>query len=165
MKKPPKKLERPRRGREVGKREEPTTKNENVIYGVNPVLEALRSNARRVERLIVASSANQHRLREILQLAHDAHLRIDHFSPEQIERLVGLKANHQGVAAYASAAEYVPADHILEKVGHDALLLLLDGVEDPRNFGAILRTAECAGVEGVFIPDRRAVGITETVAK
>jgi 23S rRNA (guanosine2251-2'-O)-methyltransferase len=59
----------------------------------------------------------------------------------------------------------VDADTILETCGNNALLLVLDGVEDPRNFGAILRTAECAGVDGILIPERRSVGLTETVAK
>jgi 23S rRNA (guanosine2251-2'-O)-methyltransferase len=165
MKKTPRKIERPKRRREFEKRAEPRAKNENMIYGLNPVLEVLRSDTRRVERLIVAAGANQHRLRDILELARTAGLRTDRVSNEQIDRLVGHEANHQGVAACVAAAEYVSADQIVESAGGDSLLLLLDGVEDPRNLGAILRTAESAGVDGVFIPDRRAVGLTETVAK
>jgi 23S rRNA (guanosine2251-2'-O)-methyltransferase len=69
------------------------------------------------------------------------------------------------VIAYAASADYVSPDKILDNAGEVPLLVLLDGVEDPRNLGAILRTAECAGVDGVFIPERRAVGLTETVAK
>jgi 23S rRNA (guanosine2251-2'-O)-methyltransferase len=146
------------------KREDHATSNENVVYGLMPVLEILRSNSRRVERLILASGVNQNRVRELLELAHEADLRVDRVSSDQIDRLSG-RANHQGVAAIVAAAEYVDADEIFGKLGEDALLLLLDGVEDPRNLGAILRTAECAGVNGVFIPERRAVGLTETVAK
>jgi 23S rRNA (guanosine2251-2'-O)-methyltransferase len=73
--------------------------------------------------------------------------------------------NHQGVVAFIAAADYVDADEILDELDQNALVLVLDGVEDPRNLGAILRTAECAGVGGVFIPERRAVGLTETVTK
>ena len=73
--------------------------------------------------------------------------------------------NHQGVVAYAASADYVSADEIFENASEIPLLVLLDGVEDPRNFGAILRTVEVAGADGVFIPERRAVGLTETVAK
>lgn len=146
------------------KRDEQKSANENVVYGVMPVLEVLRSNSRRVERLIVATGAGQNRLTEIFDLAHRADLRIDRVSNEQLERFAG-RGNHQGVAAIVAAAEYVDADVIMSKIGDEALLLLLDGVEDPRNLGAILRTAECAGVDGVFIPERRAVGLTETVAK
>jgi len=137
----------------------------NIVFGVSPVLEALRANSRRVEKIIVANGSKEHRLRHIFDLAKERHLIIDRVSREQLDRLTGREVNHQGVAAIISAADYVAADEILDDIGEGALLLLLDGVEDPRNLGAILRTAECAGVDGVFIPERRAVGLTETVAK
>jgi 23S rRNA (guanosine2251-2'-O)-methyltransferase len=73
--------------------------------------------------------------------------------------------NHQGVAAKTSAAAYADTDEILANIDARSLLLVLDGVEDPRNFGAILRTAECAGVTSVVIPERRSVGLTETVVR
>jgi 23S rRNA (guanosine2251-2'-O)-methyltransferase len=146
------------------KRDDRPPANENVVYGLMPVLEILRSNSRRIERLVIASGSNQHRIRELLELAHQTGLRVDRVSAEQVDRLTG-RGNHQGVAAIVAASEYIDADVILGGIGDDALLLLLDGVEDPRNLGAILRTAECAGVEGVFLPERRAVGLTETVAK
>ena len=137
----------------------------NVIYGVMPVLEVLRSNPGRVERLVIANGAAKHRLREIFDIAHDANIRIDTVDQDQLKRIAGPDSNHQGVLAISAAANYFDADTILEAVNADTLLLLLDGVEDPRNLGAILRTAECAGVDGVFIPERRAVGLTETVSK
>ena len=146
------------------KRDDQKPTNDHVVYGVMPVLEILRSNSRRVERLVIASGSNEHRLRDIFDLANEADLRVDRVSNDQIERLAG-RGNHQGVAAIVAAAEYVDADEILETIADDALLLVLDGVEDPRNLGAILRTAECAGVDGIFIPERRAVGLTETVSK
>jgi 23S rRNA (guanosine2251-2'-O)-methyltransferase len=114
---------------------------------------------------MVASGAAKHRLREILEIARKAKFRVDTVDQVQLMRLAGEGVNHQGVLAISSAADYVNADAILENLGEEVLLLLLDGVEDPRNLGAILRTAECAGVEGVFIPERRAVGLTETAAK
>jgi 23S rRNA (guanosine2251-2'-O)-methyltransferase len=89
----------------------------------------------------------------------------------ELARAVGTGANHQGVVAIIAAAGYTDADELLDelaaRVGTDAppLIVALDGVEDPRNLGAILRTAECAGVHGVFVPERRAAGLTETVAK
>jgi 23S rRNA (guanosine2251-2'-O)-methyltransferase len=102
---------------------------------------------------------------EIMDLARDAGIRIDKGPRENLTRQAGPDANHQGVIAFVSAADYVEPDEILDQPGADALLLILDGIEDPRNFGAMLRSAECAGVDGVFIPSRRAVGITDTVAK
>ena len=138
---------------------------ENTIYGVLPVTEALRSRPRRIERVLTAEGAKAHRLAEIRELARAADVRLDRVSREELERLVPTGVNHQGVAAIAAAASYVSAEEIFECAGEMPLYLVLDGVEDPRNFGAILRSAECAGVDGVFIPERRAVGLTETVAK
>ncbi|PYS86545.1 MAG: 23S rRNA (guanosine(2251)-2'-O)-methyltransferase RlmB [Acidobacteria bacterium] len=158
-------IERPRRDRELRTDDVAKPANENIVFGVMPVLEALRSKSGRVERLSIAVGSNPHRLREIFDLAHSAGLRIDRLSSEQLDRITGRDVNHQGVVAFVAAADYADPDAIFASLSNDTLLLLLDGVEDPRNLGAILRTAECAGVGGVFIPERRAVGLTETVAK
>jgi 23S rRNA (guanosine2251-2'-O)-methyltransferase len=136
-----------------------------VIFGVLPVLEALRSNARRVEKIVVAEGARTHRLSEIFDLAREHRVILDRSQGERLDRLAGPGNNHQGVVAFAAAADYVDADEILDSIEGEALLVLLDGVEDPRNLGAVLRTAECSGADGVFIPERRAVGLNETVAK
>ena len=129
------------------------------------MLEALRANARRVDKVFVAEGAKEHRLNEIFELARSGGVMVDRISRESLSRLVGMGANHQGVAAVSSSADYVLPDEIFEDIGNEALLVVLDGVEDPRNLGAILRTVECAGGDGVFIPERRAVGLTDTVAK
>lgn len=154
--------ERPREPREF-QREEPPRRN--TIFGVNPVLELLRSGSHRVERIMIVDGTREHRLTEINELARSQSVIIDRVERAKLERLTGNDVNHQGVAAVIAAADYADADTILNAGGEDALLLVLDGVEDPRNLGAILRTAECAGVGGVFIPERRAVGLTDTVAK
>jgi len=137
----------------------------NALYGVLPVLEALRSNNRRVEKIVVAEGARQHRLNEIFDLAREHRIIVENVPRERLERLVEAGVNHQGVVAIAAAADYVDSDEILDVAADPALFVILDGVEDPRNLGAILRTVECAGADGVFIPERRAVGLTETVAK
>ena len=139
--------------------------SQGVIFGVLPVLEALRSNARRVEKIVVAEGARTHRLSEIFDLAREHRVIVDRTPGERLDRIAGAGNNHQGVVAFAAAADYVNADEILDSIEGEALLVLLDGVEDPRNLGAVLRTAECAGADGVFIPERRAVGLNETVAK
>ena len=136
-----------------------------IIFGVLPVLEALRSNARRVEKIVIAEGARVHRLSEIFDLAREHRIIIDRTNGERLNTLAGAGNSHQGVVAFAAAADYVDADDILKMIEGEALLVLLDGVEDPRNLGAVLRTAECAGSHGVFIPERRAVGLNETVAK
>jgi 23S rRNA (guanosine2251-2'-O)-methyltransferase len=141
------------------------TQDSRLIFGVLPVLEALRANARRIDKVIIAEGAKEHRLNEIFDLARDHGVLIDRMSRENLSRLVGGGANHQGVAAIAAAADYVSSDEIFDAISGVALIVVLDGIEDPRNLGAILRTVECSGADGVFIPDRRAVGLTDTVAK
>lgn len=135
-----------------------------VTFGVLPVLEALRADTRRIDRIVVAEGAREKRLQEIFDLARQKGIRLDRVPREKIEKLVAPPANHQGVVAFAAAADYVSVDEILD-ASRDPLIVILDGVEDPRNLGAVLRTVECAGADGVVIPERRAVGLNETVAK
>jgi 23S rRNA (guanosine2251-2'-O)-methyltransferase len=141
------------------------------LYGVAPVLEALRAGQRTIERVTIAEGARHNRLRELIELARSANVPVHFASRVELARFVGADANHQGVVASVAAARYMDADDLLDalasRVGTDdpPLVVVLDGVEDPRNLGAILRTVECAGAHGVFVPERRAVGLTETVAK
>jgi 23S rRNA (guanosine2251-2'-O)-methyltransferase len=148
------------------KREEPA-RRENIIFGVLPVLEALRAEKRRVDKIFVLEGARENRLNEIFQLARENNILLQRTSRENLARMVEDGANHQGIVAFIASAEYADAGRLFEEIvgKENSLTLLLDGVEDPRNFGAILRTAECAGADAVFIPERRAVGLTETVAK
>src|SRR5688572_23284378 len=99
----------------------------NIIFGVSPVLEALRANSRRIDKVIIAGGAKEHRLREIFELANQRRLVIDRGSREQLDRITGRGANHQGVAAFIAAADYVDADDILDSLDQNALLLALDG--------------------------------------
>jgi 23S rRNA (guanosine2251-2'-O)-methyltransferase len=134
------------------------------IYGVLPVLEALRANNRRIERIIVADSARHERLREVIEAARNADIPVRREPKAALDRLSG-NANHQGVMAVIAAAKYADADSILASITPETLLILLDGVEDTHNLGAILRTAECAGATAVIIPERRAAHLTDVVAK
>jgi 23S rRNA (guanosine2251-2'-O)-methyltransferase len=134
------------------------------IYGVLPVLEALRANNRRIERIIIADSARHERLREVIEAARNADIPVRREPKAALDRLSG-NANHQGVMAVIAAAKYADADAILASITPETLLILLDGVEDTHNLGAILRTAECAGATAVIIPERRAAHLTDVVAK
>ncbi|MBC7933700.1 MAG: 23S rRNA (guanosine(2251)-2'-O)-methyltransferase RlmB [Rubrivivax sp.] len=140
------------------------------VFGVQPVLEALRARVRPIERITVAEGAHEARLREIFELARAANVPVRRAPRTELQRLVA-GANHQGVVATIAAARYADADELLDslaaRVGTDEqpLAVVLDGVEDPRNLGAIIRTIECAGAHGVFVPERRAAGLTETAAK
>jgi 23S rRNA (guanosine2251-2'-O)-methyltransferase len=134
------------------------------IYGVLPVLEALRAGARRIDRILVAEGARDSRLREVFEAARRARVPIRHEPRVSLDR-ISHNANHQGVIAVTSAATFADADDLLNKVSSETIFILLDGVEDPHNLGAIIRTAECGGASAVIIPERRAVHLTETVAK
>lgn len=130
-----------------------------------PVLEALRAEQRRVDKVLIAEGAKEHRIGEIVDLCRSRSIPWSRVGREVLARHAGADANTQGVVAFSASAEYVSADEILDGGSEIPFVLLLDGVEDPRNLGAILRVAECAGVDGVIIPERRAVGLTDTVAK
>jgi 23S rRNA (guanosine2251-2'-O)-methyltransferase len=130
----------------------------------------LRAGQRRIEQITIAAGARDERLRELLELAREKGIPIHRLPRFELDRAVS-GANHQGIVARTAAVPYHEPDQLLEVLvgnlerGRAPLALGLDGIEDPRNMGAILRTAECAGVDGVFVPERRAVGLTETVAK
>lgn len=147
------------------------------LYGTMPVLEALRAGNRTLERIILAHGIKSAKISEIVAHARKAHIPIAYQTRSDLSRLIGSES-HQGVAAFISAYEYADLEKLLDSlfdslkphVAHDRtysapLLVVLDGVEDPRNLGAIIRTAECAGADAVIIPERRAVGLTETVVK
>jgi 23S rRNA (guanosine2251-2'-O)-methyltransferase len=142
----------------------------NTIYGLNPVLEALRVGKKQLQQITIAEGARHERLRELLELAKRARVPVHRMPRSALDRVLP-GVTHQGVLARIAASSYRNADDLLEELGSQVntasppLVLGLDAVEDPRNLGAILRTAECAGVGGVFIPERRAVGLTATVAK
>jgi 23S rRNA (guanosine2251-2'-O)-methyltransferase len=134
------------------------------IYGILPVLEALRARARRIEKILIAEGAKTDRLRDIFDAARRAGVVIRREPRVALDRMTG-NASHQGVVAIIAAASYADEEELLAQVSNETLLVLLDGIEDPRNLGAIIRTAECAGASAVIIPDRRAAHITDTVVK
>ena len=122
-----------------------------IVYGVNPVLEALRAERVRTVRLASASR----RTAEIRRLARDGGIPVIAVSPAALERLAGGAA-HQGVAAEVDPPEAVSLEALIDGLREPALLLVLDGIEDPGNLGAILRSAEAAGIDGVIRQTRRA---------
>ncbi len=138
-----------------------------MIFGINPVMEALRAG-RPVQRLLVGDHRRHDKdVNEILRLAKSAHVEV-RMAPREALNREAPQGVHQGVIAYTAAHEYASLDDILKipsERGQTPFFLILDGLEDPRNLGAVLRTAEAAGVHGVIIPERRAAGLTETVAK
>jgi 23S rRNA (guanosine2251-2'-O)-methyltransferase len=144
--------------------------SQDLIYGPNAVLEALRAGKRQIETITILESARPDRLKSLIDLAREKDVPVHRVPRLDLDRTLG-DVRHQGVIARIAAARYADPDELLDqldrKIGtaDPPLVLALDGVEDPRNMGSILRTAECAGVHGVFIAERRAVGLTSVVAK
>ncbi len=143
----------------------PLKTNASLIYGLLPVLEALRAENRRIDKVVIADGAKEHRLSEIIDLCRERSIAWNRVPRETFAKHLESGVNHQGVIAFVASADYVSTDEILDNTADVPLIVVLDGVEDPRNLGAILRTAEGAGVDGVIIPERRAVGLNDTVAK
>ncbi len=146
-------------------KEEHTSGKTNIIIGRNPVMEALKSG-REIEKLLIAKDA-EGSIRKIIGMAKEKTLSYQFAEKTALDRIAGGRT-HQGVVAYISAHEYCDVEDILEKArqeGEDPFIVILDGIEDPHNLGAIMRSADGAGAHGVIIPKRRAAGITDVVAK
>ncbi|MEK6409124.1 MAG: 23S rRNA (guanosine(2251)-2'-O)-methyltransferase RlmB [Acidobacteriota bacterium] len=134
------------------------------IYGVLPVLEALKASGRRIDRIVIAEGVRDARLREVMEAARRARVPIRREPRVSLDRLT-RNANHQGVIAITTAATYSDGDELLDRISPGTVFILLDGIEDPRNLGAIIRTAECGGASAVIVTERRAAHITDAVAK
>jgi len=136
----------------------------NLICGINPVLEALNAGTRHFERLLVVKGVRHRRIAEAIAAASRLGVALRFEARETLDRLSG-GVPHQGLIAVVSAKPTLDLDDLLAKVRSPALLAVLDGVEDPRNLGAILRTCEAAGADGVVLPERHSAGLSDTVAR
>ena len=130
-----------------------------VLSGIHPVAEALRAGTP-LERVLVAQGAGGPRVQEIVDMARRAGTPVRFEPRNALDRLAGTAA-HQGVVALGAARKYAG----LDSVAGAEMVVVLDGVEDPHNLGAIVRTAHAAGAGAVVIPERRAAGVTDVVAK
>jgi 23S rRNA (guanosine2251-2'-O)-methyltransferase len=131
-----------------------------VLIGIHPVVEALRAN-RPLERILISRGAGGQRLQEVIDLARTTGTPVRFEDRGALDRLAGVKS-HQGVVALGAEKKYAALDDIAPAA---ELLVVLDGVEDPHNLGAIIRTVHAAGASAVIVAERRAAGLTETVAK
>jgi 23S rRNA (guanosine2251-2'-O)-methyltransferase len=137
----------------------------NIIYGINAVAEALKARGRAFEWVGVAKERHDLRLQRVVDECRRNGVAVRFLGRPELDRMAGNNA-HQGVVAVTSAKQYNDLDDVIAaKRGQYSLLVVLDGIEDPHNLGAILRTADAAGADGVVIPERRAVGVTPTVTK
>ena len=139
---------------------------ELTIEGRNAVMEAFRSG-KTIDRLLVLDGSKEGAMLTVLKEAKKHNTVVSFVKKERLDQ-ISTTGKHQGVIAYAAAYEYAEVEDILaiaKEKGEAPFLVLLDGIEDPHNLGAIIRTANLAGAHGVIIPKRRAVGLTATVAK
>ena len=137
---------------------------ENLLCGRNPIREALKSG-RDIEKLLVQKGELSGSAREILQLAKELRVPVQEVEKAHLD---ALARSHQGMVAYASAYQYHTVEDMLalaRERGEAPFLVILDGITDPHNLGAIIRTAECAGAHGVIVSERRAVGLTPAAVK
>lgn len=138
--------------------------NENLLSGRNPIREALKAG-RDIEKLLVQRGDLSGSARQIVHMAREAHVPIQEVDKA---RLDAITPHHQGLLAFASAYQYATVEDMLalaQERGEAPFLILLDGVTDPHNLGAVIRTAECVGAHGVIVPERRSVGLTPAAVK
>ncbi len=136
-----------------------------IIFGVHAVEEALAARGRRFDYVALAPGRGDARIQKIAQLCRSAGVTVRSMPRDQLTRLAKT-ASHQGVVAITAEKQYGDLEDLLaHRRGQHTFLVVLDGIEDPHNLGAIVRTAEGAGADGVVIPERRAAGVTGTVVK
>ncbi len=138
----------------------------DILIGRNPVMEALKAE-RPINKILVASGERKGSIKEIIALAKERHIVIQEVNSVYLNQL-SQEGNHQGIAAMVSPFAYVEVEDLLEKAGkngENAFIILSDGITDPYNLGALIRTAEAAGAHGLVIPKRNSSPVTSTVAK
>lgn len=140
--------------------------NEDRVWGRNPVLALLRSGGRRADEVAVLAGARGP-LSEVVALARRAGVKVSYRTRDQLTAIAGT-VDHQGVVARVAAADYIDLEDLLAVPGRRRevpFFLALDQVQDPRNLGAVLRTADAFGVHGVIVPKHHAVGLTDAAAR
>ncbi len=145
----------------------PRAEGDHVLCGINAIHEALRVGKRRIETIWIAVSTGGKRLREVVALAAERNTPIEIVSDTRLTEVAGTTA-HQGVVAFVASTPLLTFDQLITRATARCPippLVVLDGVKDPRNLGAIIRSAAAFGIGGVIVRRRRAVGITATVAK
>jgi len=137
----------------------------NIIYGIHPVIEALRSG-REIEKILLQHNLRSEIVKDLMQLIKQAEVPFQAVPVEKLNRLGDM--NHQGVVAFMSEVIYMPVENVLPGIfesGKTPLLLILDRITDVRNVGAIVRTAECAGVDAIIVPSRGSAQLNADAVK
>jgi 23S rRNA (guanosine2251-2'-O)-methyltransferase len=136
-----------------------------LIYGIHPVAEALKARGRSIHYVAIARERQDTRVHQIVKQCRELGIPVRQVSRDELMRLA-QSGQHQGVVAVLAEKQYSGLEEILAaRRGQHVFLLVLDGIEDPHNLGAILRSADAAGADGIVIPERRAAGVTATAVK
>jgi 23S rRNA (guanosine2251-2'-O)-methyltransferase len=135
--------------------------SDDIVVGRNAVIEVLRSDIS-VNRVVIRQNARPEAVEEIIELCKQRHIRFETISSQKLESLPG---NPRDVAAFVSPIDYAELEDIIDEAGETSIILILDGIEDPHNLGAIIRSAECFGVDGIVIPKNNACPLNVTVMK
>ncbi len=136
----------------------------DILYGRNPVLEALRSGREARKLVIAAGMAAEDRLEEILRVARQRGIPVEESSRKRLDDIAHTE-HHQGIAGYFHGRPPLSLDELVAQSHPPQLVVVLDGIQDPQNLGAITRTADAVGADGVVLPRHRASGVTPAVAK
>ena len=132
----------------------------NIIYGKNSVIEALKSERRNFNKILISKSNRPDiKINQIKELASNKGIPFIFAEREKFAQY--NEYNHQGVIAFVAPIEYIELEDFMETHTENSTLVMLDGVEDPHNIGAIIRTCVCAGVDGIILPARRSALISE----
>ena len=135
-----------------------------VLHGIHSALEALKAHPDKIERICVEKGNKNPRIREVVDLARENRVRIAFEDRSWLDRKAA-DARHQGVVCYIAEIATLDSEEILEQAKSPGLLIVLDGIEDPQNVGAILRSAEAADADGVFLPRHRSSSLSPVVVK
>jgi 23S rRNA (guanosine2251-2'-O)-methyltransferase len=135
-----------------------------ILYGLHPVEEALRSGTRKFDHICIARERQDVRLEKLIQACRDAGVRLRLDTRDQLTKLAQTEA-HQGVVAIVRQRQFLELDDLLQGEKPNRMFLALDGVEDPQNLGALLRSAEGAGVDGVIVTERRSAPLSPVAVK
>jgi len=135
-----------------------------VLYGIHAALEALKAYPEKIERICIEKGNRNSRIREVLELARTRRIRVSFEERSWLDRKAA-GGRHQGILCQAAEIATYDSEDIFKKAKSPGLCIILDGIEDPHNTGAILRSAEAADVDGVFLPRRRSSSLSPTVVK
>jgi 23S rRNA (guanosine2251-2'-O)-methyltransferase len=142
-------------------------KKPSILYGINPVLEALKAGVRVCQQIVVKEKNSNSRIQSVLALAGSLKVKVLTLPPKEFQQEYGSYA-HQNIIGYFSPRKPLELNDLIrqaQKTEPTPTLVLLDGIQDPQNLGAIVRAAQTLGVQGVILPERRSAQLTETVAK